>query len=191
MFYFCSRRDLWKYLNNETSLFTVIGLSSHVFHVQKRWRKRDSNFLFLKFQFFSIVQMDKCMIRTFYYPAWIGKQGRPFVSPDPLRLLFINTFCPCFYSQSSSPLQIVQHSCKCRTRCATRKCPCKREGVLCGQYCHPGKGCCNGSCMDGTKSGKQFMSDLASGRCCDPQLLGRNQTWSVFTTSLHWCIFCA
>ena len=49
------------------------------------------------------------------------------------------------YQSSSYPIfQFTQKvSCKCRTRCATKKCPCKKQGSMCGHYCHPGKSCSN------------------------------------------------
>ena len=33
--------------------------------------------------------------------------------------------------------------CECRTRCATRRCPCKLHKRSCGPYCHPGRKCAN------------------------------------------------
>ena len=32
-------------------------------------------------------------------------------------------------------------TCSCKTRYATRKCPCKRECRACSEYCHPGQAC--------------------------------------------------
>ncbi len=31
----------------------------------------------------------------------------------------------------------------CQTRCATKKCSCKRQGNICGPQCHPGRACIN------------------------------------------------
>ncbi len=33
--------------------------------------------------------------------------------------------------------------CICQTRCATKKCSCKRQGDMCGPQCHPGRACIN------------------------------------------------
>ncbi len=33
--------------------------------------------------------------------------------------------------------------CMCQTRCATKKCSCKRQGNICGPQCHPGRACIN------------------------------------------------
>lgn len=34
-------------------------------------------------------------------------------------------------------------SCKCRSRCASYKCPCKKNNSSCGEFCHPGRKCIN------------------------------------------------
>ena len=34
-------------------------------------------------------------------------------------------------------------TCSCKTRCATRKFPCKSEHRACSKYCHPGWACIN------------------------------------------------
>ena len=33
--------------------------------------------------------------------------------------------------------------CECKTRCATRRCPCKQIGSFCSKYCHPNRTCVN------------------------------------------------
>ena len=33
--------------------------------------------------------------------------------------------------------------CGCKTRCATRRCPCKQIGSVCRKYCHPNRTCVN------------------------------------------------
>ena len=33
--------------------------------------------------------------------------------------------------------------CGCKTRCATRWCPCKQIGSVCRKYCHPNRTCVN------------------------------------------------
>eukprot|EP00731_Ephydatia_muelleri_P032821 Em0024g365a len=33
--------------------------------------------------------------------------------------------------------------CECKTRCATRRCPCKQIGLFCSKYCHPNRTCVN------------------------------------------------
>ena len=33
--------------------------------------------------------------------------------------------------------------CKCKTRCSTRKCPCRGQEHACGHLCHPGRTCAN------------------------------------------------
>ena len=33
--------------------------------------------------------------------------------------------------------------CKCKTRCSTRKCPCRAQEHACGHLCHPGRTCAN------------------------------------------------
>ena len=33
--------------------------------------------------------------------------------------------------------------CLCKTRCATKRCPCKNKDRVCSKYCHPQRSCCN------------------------------------------------
>ena len=32
---------------------------------------------------------------------------------------------------------------KCRSRCASQRCPCKKSNSSCGEFCHPGRKCIN------------------------------------------------
>ena len=34
-------------------------------------------------------------------------------------------------------------SCKCRSRCTSQKCPCKKNNSSCGEFYHPGRKCIN------------------------------------------------
>ena len=51
-------------------------------------------------------------------------------------------------------------TCSCKTRCATRKCPCKREHRACSEYCHPGRACINTSQLAERKADKSCEIDL-------------------------------
>ena len=33
--------------------------------------------------------------------------------------------------------------CLCKTRCATKRCPCKNKNHVCSKHCHPQRSCCN------------------------------------------------
>ncbi len=44
--------------------------------------------------------------------------------------------------------------CMCQTRCATKKCSCKRQGSICGPQCHPGRACIN--------TGSQMLAAMQS-----------------------------
>ncbi len=58
---------------------------------------------------------------------------------------------------SPSPDQSpMKNSCLCVTRCATRRCPCRLCGNVCGKYCHPGRSCCNKQ----DKSKKKTVVDI-------------------------------
>ena len=46
-------------------------------------------------------------------------------------------------STSSSKSVAACYGCVCKGRCASRKCPCKKDDMLCGSYCHPGRHCVN------------------------------------------------
>ena len=46
-------------------------------------------------------------------------------------------------SSSSWPTVTAHSGCVCKGKCATKKCPCKKDNVHCGSYCHPGRHCVN------------------------------------------------
>ena len=51
-------------------------------------------------------------------------------------------------------------TCSCKTRCATRKCPCKSEHRACSEYCHPGRACINTTQLAESKPDKSCEIDL-------------------------------
>ena len=44
-------------------------------------------------------------------------------------------------SFTNLPTSTISSSCSCKTRCATKKCPCKANHIPCSAYCHPPKSC--------------------------------------------------
>ena len=48
------------------------------------------------------------------------------------------------YMKNSSTLpRPAQHYCACKSKCANKRCPCKRKGLTCNANCHLGKSCSN------------------------------------------------
>lgn len=45
--------------------------------------------------------------------------------------------------QPADNSKLRQSPCNCRSRCATKRCPCKLDSLLCGIYCHPSRKCAN------------------------------------------------
>ena len=46
-------------------------------------------------------------------------------------------------NQSSSTGMLTGSMCKCKTKCNTNKCCCRKSGAKCGSRCHSGKSCSN------------------------------------------------
>ena len=58
-------------------------------------------------------------------------------------------------SFTNLPTSTISSSCSCKTRCATKKCPCKANHIPCSAYCHPPKSCVNN--LSSTEGKKEII----------------------------------